>query len=147
MVFLVLAAIVLILFWGFLLGPFRTFFYWGRVRTKQQTRSPHSLICPECGATLIEGPAHAVSHQTCGECQGRWFAIDSLRAAIASNKNSPREWILREESATLPCPKCSGPMRLGTLAGEDFPAYKCEPCACLWLGRVEWISLGFRVLS
>ena len=144
---IILFLLVAIAFWGFVLGPLRRAFLKGRVQLNQQKRDANSLICPECGSLLTQGRDHAIAHHQCGDCAGHWFSKTAFEGALANARKPLRDWICRDSKGGLPCPKCAQPMRLGTFTGEDFPVSNCAACASFWLGRIEWVSLGLRVLG
>lgn len=144
---ILLALLLIVVFWGFFFGPIRRAFYRGRVVANQVRQAEGALICPDCGGSLARDPSHCASNDRCAECGGRWLARTALEAALAKKNRPKRDWFYEKGRDTLACPKCGQTMQCGEFRGEDFPVFQCSPCDSFWMGRIEWISLEMRVLG
>lgn len=135
--------ILLILFWGRILGLLRRFVLGVRAATRRSGRKEGELLCADCAAVL--GPKTAWAQ--CPACSGAWLKEADLTALLATKKRPAKEWCA-EAGVTSPlCPECGKPLEAGRFVGEDFTVFHCAPCAGLWLGQVERVSLELRVLG
>ncbi|MBI3297604.1 MAG: zf-TFIIB domain-containing protein [Elusimicrobia bacterium] len=140
-----IALILLLVFWGRILGLLRRLIL-GLRQTARRAAHPGAKLCADCAAELGE-PEGETAWRLCPACQGAWLKERALAARLSALNKPAKEWVPEAGKEILPCPDCSKPLEAGRLKGEDFAVYRCAPCAGLWLGRVERISLELRVLG
>ena len=142
---LLFAVVVVSLFlWGgAVYGFVRRRILAARAAARRAARAPGASLCAECAATLAPKEPWA----PCPECRGVWLKEPDLDALLAKKKKPAREWTAETGAVTLVCPDCAKPLAAGRFVGEDFPVFRCAPCAGFWLGAVERVSFELRVLN
>ncbi|MBI5594755.1 MAG: zf-TFIIB domain-containing protein [Elusimicrobia bacterium] len=134
--------ILLILFWGRLLGALRR--VWLGARSAARRRAGTGPLCPDCALSLQGTDAR----RDCPGCRGAWLQEVELTRLLAAKRRPAKEWVRAPEaSACVLCPVCAKTIPVGHLLGEDFAVYRCQPCAGLWFGSTERVSLELRVLG
>ena len=139
---LAVAVILLLLFWGRLLGLLRRL--WSGSLKAARRSAASGPLCADCAAPLT-GSADRLD---CPQCRGAWLTVSGLARLLAAKRRPAIEWTpVPGPAVEAPCPLCTKAMSAGRLLGEDFVVYRCGPCSGLWFGRTERISLELRVLG
>lgn len=91
------------------------------------------MNCPKCSAPLETVPLpQGLTVETCPACSGAFYDASEINIPLAVDN------LIR--SAYL-CPKCRGPMKVGTLYDGRLTLEQCQGCNGIWLDPGEMRKL------